>query len=327
MGIFRRIFGRSHEEEAVQTEVVMDTEVSQSPASTAPLPDEAPPSSPSRSVPDGATRPLAADPTGFFQSHMGHIVFGQLSDPGIVRNNNQDAALSYFFTSDSVDDRPDFGLFVLADGMGGHHDGEKASALTTRTVAHQILTQIYLPLLENSENDADRPTISEVLSLSVKRANRDVMRDVPEGGTTLTALVVVGDLAHIAHVGDSRAYLISNGSIEQLTRDHSLVQRLIELNQLTIEESLEHPQRNVLYRAIGQTQDLEVDTLTRRLPPGSSVLLCSDGLWGLISEKDISAIVQSTIDPQEACEKLIALANAQGGHDNITAILLRVPQK
>ena len=142
---------------------------------------------------------------------------------------------------------------------------------------------------------------------------------------TVTAVVVMGNMAHIAHVGDSRAYLINKNEVEQLTRDHSLVQRLIELGTITYEESLDHPQRNVLYRAIGQTPDLEVDTMTRRLPAGSYVLVCSDGLWGWVSTHEMQEIVNSTSDPQEACDKLVALANAHGGHDNITAVLFRMP--
>lgn len=136
---------------------------------------------------------------------------------------------------------------------------------------------------------------------------------------------MLGDLAYIGHVGDSRAYLITNDNIEQITRDHSLVQRLIELDQLTPEEAVVHPQRNVLYRAIGQTENLEVDLLTRRLPPGSRLLLCSDGLWNLVPEEMILDIVRSTKTPQEACDRLITTANDRGGPDNITAILVQVP--
>jgi protein phosphatase len=135
----------------------------------------------------------------------------------------------------------------------------------------------------------------------------------------------MGNMAHVAHVGDSRAYLISKKEVEQLTRDHSLVQRLIELGTITYEESLDHPQRNVLYRAIGQAPDLEVDTMTRRLPAGATILICSDGLWGCVSSAEMLEIVSNTADPQEACDKLVALANAHGGHDNITVVLFRMP--
>lgn len=291
-----------------------------------PLEDDAA-SAPTAPLPAGVTRPLPAEPVNLYQPQRGHLVFGQSSDQGMVRTNNQDSAISFFFTGVSVEKQPDFGLFVVADGMGGHHFGEKASALTARVVASRVLNNIYMPLLENRyENSADQPTISEALTDAVKSANRMVLTDVPDAGTTLTAIVVMGNVAHIAHVGDSRAYLITkDGNIEQITRDHSLVQRLIELNQITLEESLEHPQRNVLYRAIGQNTDLEVDTLTRRLPNASHVLICSDGLWSLIEEADILEILRDHADPQIACDKLVALANENGGHDNITAVLIKMP--
>jgi serine/threonine protein phosphatase PrpC len=253
-----------------------------------------------------------------------HIVFGQATDVGMVRSNNQDSALSFFFTSHSAEERPDFGLFVVADGMGGHEDGEKASAITTRVVAAHITNSIYMPILSEGD-DVERPPITEALVSAVQKANSQVINTVPNGGTTATAVAVIGDLAYIAHVGDTRAYLITKDNIEQITRDHSLVQRLIELDQLTPEDAANHPQKNVLYRALGQNESLEVDTLTRRLPPSSRVLLCSDGLWGLVKEREIFEIATNNPNPQEACDKLVALANTRGGVDNITAILLRVP--
>lgn len=274
------------------------------------------------------TRPLPSEPVAVFQPVNGHIIFGQSSDPGMVRANNQDSAWTFYNTINSVESQPDFGLFIVADGMGGHHDGEKASALTARTVATQIMREIFLPMFhQETINDADRPTIAESLIKAVKDANKRVLREIPEGGTTLTAIAVMGNMAHVAHVGDSRAYLIIDDQIEQITRDHSLVQRLIELGQITLEESYEHPQRNVLYRAIGQNADLEVDTLTRRLPPGAKILICSDGLWSSIPESELLEIITSTSNPQEASDKLIARANTYGGHDNITAVLLAMPEK
>ena len=150
-------------------------------------------------------------------------------------------------------------------------------------------------------------------------ANEAVQMKVPSGGTTATCGIIRGDLAYIAHVGDSRAYLISEGNMELITRDHSLVRRLQELGQLTPEEAEVHPQRNVLYRAIGQGEGVEVDAATRRMPPSSRLLLCSDGLWGVIGDEKLAEILEQYEDPQEACEQMIALANTLGGPDNITA--------
>ncbi|MEP7291033.1 MAG: Stp1/IreP family PP2C-type Ser/Thr phosphatase [Chloroflexota bacterium] len=271
---------------------------------------------------DGATRPLSEDVLIAFMGN-GHLTFGQATDVGLVRSNNQDAAYSFFSTNRSSDERPDFGLFVVADGMGGHQDGEKASALTARTVASQVLTTIFVPLM-SGDTDNQAP-ITETLTSAIEKANSEVLKHVPDGGTTVTSAVIIGDLAYIAHVGDSRLYLLTKDSIEQLTRDHSLVQRLIELDQLTPTEAAEHPNKNMLYRALGQSEAVEVDTLTRRLPPKSRLLICSDGLWNVVEDKEILEIARQTANPQEACNKLIALANTRGGGDNVTVLLLHMP--
>ncbi len=272
----------------------------------------------------GSTRPLP--PLETYASKPGkHITYGLNSDIGLQRSNNQDSLVTFFTSNVSVEERPDFGLFAVADGMGGHHDGEKASAITIRILTQYIVDKLYLNLLTPSSNNADRPTISETLSQAILRANDAVSEQIPEGGTTVTAVVVMGDLAYVGHVGDSRAYLITNENIEQITRDHSLVQRLIELDQLTPEEALSHPQRNVLYRAIGTSENLEVDAVTRRLPPAARLLICSDGLWNLVPEDLLLDIVRSSKTPQEACDRLIALANERGGPDNISAILIQTP--
>jgi PPM family protein phosphatase len=273
-------------------------------------------------IPAGVTRPLQTEAIAHQQQIS--LTFGKASDVGMVRENNQDACLALQLVSTSVDERPDFGFFIVADGMGGHHDGEKASAITVETVTAEMLENIYIPMLRNFD-DGDRPTIVEALVSASEKANLAVIKKVPDGGTTLTAVAVVGNLAYLAHVGDSRAYLIYNGEIEQLTRDHSLVQRLIELNQLTPEEAEEHPQKNVLYRAIGQNENLEVERLIRPLPQGAQMLICSDGLWGLIGNEKLKEITLDAPTPQDACDKLVALANALGGTDNITAIILKIP--
>ncbi|NWG16671.1 MAG: Stp1/IreP family PP2C-type Ser/Thr phosphatase [Chloroflexi bacterium] len=271
---------------------------------------------------DGATRPLP--PETVISSSNEHLRFGQSTDVGMVRNANQDSVFSLFTTSRSADQRPDFGLFIVADGMGGHHDGEKASAMAAQVVASSITANVCLPMLRG-ENDADRMPVTEAMIAAVQKANADIIARVPEGGTTLTAVAIINDLAYIVHVGDSRIYLITKDGLEKITRDHSLVQRLVELDQITPEEALNHNQRNVLYRALGQSENVEVDALTRRLPPKSKLLLCSDGLWNMVNEEEISEIVMKFDNPQEACDKLVALANTHGGTDNITAIVLQIP--
>jgi len=274
-------------------------------------------------VVDGATRPLPQD--AFLElTPLTHLVFGQATDIGRVRANNQDAVYSFFATGRSTDNLPDFGLFIVADGMGGHSAGEVASDMTVRTVSTEVLTNLYFPQLDARGLSTEQP-LTEILADAIQQANLQIMAQVPDGGTTASACVVIGDRAYIAHVGDSRIYLFHHGKLDQLTRDHSLVQRLIELDQISTEEAAGHPQKNVLYRALGKHEAIEVDTLTRRLPPGASLLLCSDGLWNEVSDEEMMEVMSRHRNPQEACQKLIALANSRGGIDNVTAILLHLP--
>jgi PPM family protein phosphatase len=337
MDLFRRIFSKPSPESqpsekadtpmssASDEQLPPTQELPPPPETDAPELDETAPFNPPVNM-NGVTRPLPPEPTLPLNLLIqGRATYGQESDQGLVRTNNQDAAYTFFGTSLSDERKPQFGLFIVADGMGGHQMGEKASALAIRVVTAQVLQKIYTPLLNTEDDTGDRPTIAEALIHAVQTANEKVLKYVNGSGTTTTAMIVMGNLAHLVHVGDSRAYLITPKDIEQLTRDHSLAQRLIELGQLTQEEAKDHPQRNVLYRAIGQMNEIEVDTLTRRLQPGVQVLLCSDGLWGWVSDEEIFEVVNSVNHPQEACEKLVALANTNGSQDNITAVIFKMP--
>lgn len=332
MGNFiRNIFRKSNDDNSESTNPAPET-AANSPEETATAKPQPTPKTDISTLPvnplmDGATRQLEPEPSSVFQPQNGQLVFGQISDPGMKRENNEDAAFSLYTTSLSIDQRPDFGLFIVADGMGGHHSGEKASALAIRVVATEIMEQLYQPMLHGSEDaDSDRLPIAEVLELAVRTAHSQILKEFnSETGTTLTAIVVIGNLAHIAHVGDSRAYLVRPGKMEQLTRDHSVVQRLVELGTITREEARNHQERSKLYRTVGIKPEVEPDILTRRLTAGASVLICSDGLWEFVEDNKIREIITTTQEPQTACEKLVALANANGGEDNITAVLFRMP--
>ncbi|MBN1965415.1 MAG: serine/threonine-protein phosphatase [Anaerolineae bacterium] len=336
MDFLRRLFGsndspaKEQANDAAPAAASLDTMPGTASEETGPLVSDAPVDlikTPPPTQAFGATRQLPPLESALARPNQ-HITYGQSSDTGMVRSNNQDSVLTFFACQGNTDNVPDFGLFVVADGMGGHHDGEKASALASRVLAEYVTTHIYLPMLKRKEDqtDADQPTISEILVEAVKTANDVVVRSIPEGGTTITATAVMGDLSYIVHVGDSRAYLITEEyGLEQITRDHSLVQRLIELDQLTPEEAAQHPQKNVLYRAIGQSDNLEIDTTTRRLPASSYLLLCSDGLWNTVPDTEITAIILNAASPQAACDRLVASANEHGGADNISAVLLKIP--
>ena len=247
------------------------------------------------------------------------------TDVGRVRTHNEDALLVLNASQEGEQALPPFGLFILADGMGGQRSGEIASTLATRTAAAHILQHLYLDALISPELSAAQPSVSEVLEEAFNQANTAVSTMVPGAGTTLTCVLTIGRRAYVAHVGDSRVYLLSTGGAEQLTHDHSLVDRLVELGQLTADEAASHPQRNILYRAVGQTGRIEVDINLHTTSPGDRILVCSDGLWGLVSDQEIVRMVSTSSSLQEACEMLVEAANLAGGQDNISVILIEPP--
>ncbi len=263
-----------------------------------------------------STNPTKANDLGSLPPGL-HI--GKLSDVGRERERNED---SFFMVEALIQHdlgAEPFGLFIVADGMGGHQSGEVASSLAARITANTILQEIYLPYLTNNQNANNRP-LNETLVAAVQDANTAVQEEVPDGGTTLTAALVMGNNAYIAHIGDSRAYIIKQDEIKQITEDHSLAQRLEDLGQASAEEIAQV--QNVLYRAIGQGSTVDVDTYIQHLPAGASLLLCSDGLWGQVTEEELKEVFTSASTPQNACEQLIALANENGGPDNITTIII-----
>ncbi len=315
MNLFRRFFGPKEEAPAAPQPV----------AAPQPPEDAARPSAPAPSAPTaGPVHTRRLGPPKTFATSSRRIKFGINSNIG-GRGNNEDSAVAMLITSELTGNPPTIGVFVVADGMGGHQDGEQASSITARTVAHYVINEVINAQLEGHEPSAEQKTIPEVLAEAMSEANQLVQEQVPGGGTTATCAVIRGDLAYIAHVGDSRAYLMTEGNLELITRDHLLVRRLQELGQLTAQEADAHPQRNVLYRAVGQSEALEIDSATRRLPPASRLLLCCDGLWGVIGDDRIQSILQENPDPQMACDQLIDAVNASGGTDNITAILVQMP--
>lgn len=316
MGWLRRLFGKAEKTET-QSSMTSSPTVDKTQETVQPLPGiQEPQQAPLQ------TRPLP--PPKPFKSKAHHIRYGSLSDVG-GRANNEDSSLVLMTDASVTGSPPSVAFFMVADGMGGHENGEYASALTVKTLAQHVIDGVILPQLEERDPGADQKTVSEVLTHALEAANESVQLNFPGGGTTATCAVIRGDLAYIAHVGDSRAYLISDGNMELITRDHLLVRRLQELGQLTAEEAEIHPQRNVLYRAIGQSEELEVDAATRRMPPSSRLLLCSDGLWGVIGDEGIMEILSQHPDPQKACERLIESVNQRNGADNITAVLVQMP--
>jgi protein phosphatase len=283
------------------------------PDATVPLPELA-----ARPAPDALKSRLPPPSATHFTIGVGQHV-------GQVRPHNEDVLLVFTGQLGGLEPMPNFGLFIVADGMGGHSLGERASGLAARTIAASALNQVLPSLLADPQADVERPLLTEVMEAAMAAANRAVVNGVPEGGTTLTGALIIGDQMVLCHVGDTRAYLLQEGHLEQLTRDHSLVQRLKELGQITDDEAAVHPQRSVLYRAVGQGEGLEVDLISRRLTPGTILLLCSDGLWSLVPDHLILETIHQAASIQAACEALVQAANEAGGPDNITAIMIQMP--
>jgi serine/threonine protein phosphatase PrpC len=253
------------------------------------------------------------------------LTAASLQSVGMQRTNNEDALFSLTASLAGNGIEAPFGLYIVADGMGGHRHGEIASELAVRAMSSYITRKLYLPLLGPPSTPPEE-SILEILGGGVQEAHQAVLRDAAGGGTTLTAALVLGEQVSIAHVGDSRAYLInSQGEISAVTNDHSLVNRLVEIGQISAEEAALHPQRNVLYRALGQGEPFEADVITFALPHKGWLLLCSDGLWGVVGEKELTRLTSQAASLEQACQNLIQAANNAGGPDNITAILVRFP--
>jgi serine/threonine protein phosphatase PrpC len=245
------------------------------------------------------------------------------SDVGVVRHRNEDSCLLYHFESGGHALLPPFGLYIVADGMGGHDGGDRASKVASHTAAHELLQRLYLPLVSDHAYP-DPPHIEQVMRSSVLSAHEAVRTpgNSGSGGTTLTIALVLDRQLYVAHVGDSRAYWLVDGNLRALTRDHSLVQRLQDEGKLTVEEAENFQYRNILLRALGQEEDLEVDVYIYELPAQGKLLLCSDGLSGQISDVEIRRIMDSEEAPGQIADRLITSALDAGGVDNISAIVV-----
>jgi serine/threonine protein phosphatase PrpC len=243
---------------------------------------------------------------------------------GKQRELNEDSLLAFTATMAGNSGNLPFGLYIVADGMGGHQFGEVASNAAIRSVAGYVLRKFH-PHLFQVNSEAIEESFQEIMQAAVREAQRSIQKEAPGSGTTLTAALVVGQQITIAHVGDSRAYFIfQDGRVEPITRDHSLVKRLEELGHITPEEAANYPHRNVLYRALGQGEVLEPDIFTLGFPQPGYLMVCSDGLWGVITEQDLVRSINEAPTLQRACQNLVNAANTAGGPDNISVILAQL---
>ena len=281
------------------------------------------------------------------------------TDVGKQREQNEDKP--YAFISEGSES----GLFIVADGMGGYQAGEVASKLAVEKISDALKTffmplseqpTVRLTPLSEQETVKLQPmqpgeqtaaassqktrklpetpiakNVEDALKAAIRQANKAILSYGEEQtsarglGCTVTAAFVQGDTAYVANIGDSRTYLFRNSELAPLTRDHSLVARLVEAKQIEPEDVYTHPQRNLIYRSLGAGhKTVDPDVFHERLQPGDSLLLCSDGLWEMVHDSDLVRVLREQQDPQKACDILIDLANANGGEDNITAVIVQM---
>jgi PPM family protein phosphatase len=245
------------------------------------------------------------------------IEYASLSDRGRVRLNNEDACGQ--FVPASREQLEDMGaVFVVADGMGGHRGGEIASRIAVRTIL----------AFYSANADEDR---SQALTRAFREANNTILQEsVADStlfgmGTTCTAVALHRGRAYFAHVGDSRAYMMRAGQLTQLTRDHSIVGEMVRSGIISDEDARNHPRRNVITRSLGAQEDIAADTQAAplALEAGDRFMLCSDGLTTYLADADIAEIMEGD-SPEEACKRLVKLANERGGRDNITVMIVAV---
>lgn len=240
---------------------------------------------------------------------------GFKTDIGRKRQQNQDNGGAF----------PDLGLFVVADGMGGHKGGETASAMVVEIVPQVIREGLSV---------TKAPDLRRLIAEAIRKANRTIFEasrrqsDLHGMGTTTTAVLIHEGRVIVGHVGDSRCYYFRPEGIWQVTRDHSLVQEKLRAGLITREQLKTDRMKNVITRSVGFEENVDVETYEMHVQPGDLFMLCSDGLSGLVDDPDVLEIVQQALfakgDPQRAVEQLVEAANARGGDDNITAVMVQI---
>jgi protein phosphatase len=232
------------------------------------------------------------------------------TDVGVIRSGNEDNYLMV----------PDRGVYIVADGMGGHAAGEVASEMAVRIIAREL----------GDLSSVSDSTAAERVRTSIMQANSAIFertlseQDKRGMGTTATAMVLLGGNYLIGQVGDSRAYVLRDGALTQVTKDHSYVQEQVDAGYLSPEEARTHPYSNVITRCVGANVDVAPDVYSGALRPGDVYLLASDGLTGMIEDEDLHRMMLRAVDPQQLADELVDEANRRGGLDNVTVIVIRV---
>ncbi|MBQ4146260.1 MAG: Stp1/IreP family PP2C-type Ser/Thr phosphatase [Clostridia bacterium] len=245
-------------------------------------------------------------------------IFGA-SDIGCVRDLNEDSFCIYGFEQAKPD-----GFCILSDGMGGCNAGEVASQKTVQFMADELIEAIHTEearAIPKSINQAVRTTNEKVYKMAVENQNQHGM------GATMVAAVIMENEAYIANVGDSRAYAFRNHNLLQITKDHSVVEEMVANGSITREEARNHPQRNIITRAMGTDYVTEPDIFEYDFLAGDYLLLCSDGLSGMVEDGEIAEMLDKGLSSKQTVTQLIETAKERGGNDNITVICIRFTQE
>jgi serine/threonine protein phosphatase PrpC len=221
---------------------------------------------------------------------------------------------------------PALGLFAVADGIGGHQAGEVASRIVVQVLAQELVSGVLMAELSGDICLAE--TLIRVVGEAVAEANAQIYAVAQSSGSdmgsTLTMVLVRDDLAVIANVGDSRVYHWHDGNLDQMTVDHSLVERLVATGEITPEEAAGHPQKSVLYRSLGDRPAVEVDILSLQLVPGDRLLLCCDGVWESIGDGGLEEVMLLEFEPQRICDQVVRRSLESGASDNVSVIAVGV---
>lgn len=256
------------------------------------------------------------------------LVSGFHTDVGQVREVDEDSLLALQLDGlCEMTNSPVLAFFAVADGIGGQDAGEIASRVAVHTLAAQVMQRVFIAELGGNQSPIEE--LSEQLHEAILAANQAILdlRETLDGsnmGCTLTAALLRGTTAVVANIGDSRTYLMHNGKLSQLTRDHSMAAKLVEQNLMRPEEIYSFEQKGVIYRSLGDNFDLLVDLDVVELSIGDRLLLCSDGLWDMVRDTFIEDVMLEQYDPQPASERLVELANMAGGEDNISVIVVDI---
>lgn len=264
-----------------------------------------------------------------------HLMVASDSDAGNMRRGepNEDSTLVLQFQRIHESLATPAGVFIVADGMGGHDNGQLASRMAIGAIAERMTRELLLaPLSAEKAGETpqamDEDDLVSLLHGSVEDANTAIcqvnQREKTDMGSTITGFMVVGDHAYILNVGDSRTYMMRDGTLYQLTNDHSLVGQLVAGGLIEPDDVYTHPQRSQIYRSLGDKLNVQIDIFKQQIHPGDVLLSCCDGLWEMVRDPQITEILVNASDPQTACTQLIEAANANGGEDNISAVVVYV---